>query len=56
MKKESKKLIPFPKLTVNVIIKTLRKKGYSYRQIQEIFKMEGYEVPSLGYISNILNK
>jgi len=47
---------PFPKKTVDRMIRTLRKKGYSYRQIQEIFEIDGYDVPSLGYISKVLNE
>ena len=55
IKKESNETKPFPKKIVNKMIKSLRKKGYSYREIQRIFRVDGYDIPSLGYISKILN-
>lgn len=56
IKKESNEKKPFPKKIVNKMIKSLRKKGYSYREIQRIFRVDGYDIPSLGYISKILNQ
>jgi hypothetical protein len=43
----------FPKDKLEKWIKTLRKRGFSYRQIQKYFELEGYEKPSLGFISSV---
>lgn len=49
--------ILFPKELVNELIVYFAGKGYSYREIREIFKeVKKYTCPSLGYISKILKK
>ena len=45
-----------PRKDIDKAIKRLRKKRYSYSEIRKIFEMEGYPIPSMGYISKILNK
>lgn len=45
----------FPKDIVDTLIIHLNSKGYSYRQIQEIFtEVKDFTYPSLGYISKVL--
>ena len=46
----------FPKSIVDDFIKYLDKKGYSYREMQEVFNgVRDFKGPSLGYISKVLN-
>lgn len=47
----------FPKDIVDTLIIHLSVKGYSFRQIQEIFMdIKDFTYPSLGYISKVLNQ
>ena len=47
----------FPKSIVDDFIKYLDKKGYSYRDMKDIFdEVRGFKGPSLGYISKVLKK
>ena len=47
----------FPKETVDTLIIYFDSKGYSYREMIEIFKdVKNFTYPSLGYISKTLKK
>lgn len=47
----------FPKDIVDTLILHLHSKGYSYRQIQEIFlEVKDFTYPSLGYITKVLKR
>ena len=47
----------FPKETVDTLIIYFDSKGYSFREMQEIFKdVRNFTYPSLGYISKTLKK
>lgn len=51
------KKILFPRDLIEDLIVYFFRKGYSYREIQAIFKeVRGYTCPSLGYISKIIKK